>query len=40
MNEEFLKWLALIPKGYKVTGHKETDYNGQAQVKLFIKKPC
>ena len=43
MNEEFLKWLALMPKGYKVTGHKEADYNGQPQVKLFInkqEKPC
>ena len=38
MNQEFLKWLALIPNGYKVVAHKDAFYNGQSQVKLFIAK--
>ena len=43
MDAEFLKWLSLMPKGYKLSGHKEALYNGQSQVKLFInkqEKPC
>ena len=39
MNQEFLKWLSEMPTNYKLVGHKDNAiYNGQSQIKLFIKK--
>ena len=39
MNKEFLKWLSEMPTHYKLVGHKDNAiYNGQSQIKLFIKK--
>ena len=38
MNQDFLKWLSEMPTNYKLVGNKEGFYNGQSQIKLFIKK--
>ena len=38
MDKELIKWLAEMPKNYELAGSKQGDYNGQHQLKLFLKK--
>tara|TARA_R100001443_G_scaffold4759_1_gene13342 strand:+ start:1178 stop:1300 length:123 start_codon:yes stop_codon:yes gene_type:complete len=38
MNPELIKWLAAMPKEYQLAGSKESYYNGEKQVKLFLAK--
>lgn len=38
MTPELIKWLADMPKGYELAGSKESYYNGEKQLKLFLSK--
>tara|TARA_Y100001973_G_scaffold85703_1_gene127946 strand:+ start:319 stop:441 length:123 start_codon:yes stop_codon:yes gene_type:complete len=38
MSPEIIKWLADMPKEYKLAGSKESYYNGEKQLKLFLSK--
>ena len=38
LSPEILKWLADMPKEYKLSAHKTADYNGEQQLKLFLSK--
>ena len=38
MSPELIKWLADMPKEYKLSGSKEAYYNGEKQLKLFLSK--
>ncbi len=38
MTPELIKWLADMPKEYKLSGSKEAYYGGETQVKLFLSK--
>ena len=38
MSPELIKWLADMPKEYKLSGSKEAYYNGERQLKLFLSK--
>ena len=37
MNSELIKWLAQMPKNYDLSAHKISYYNGEKQLKLFLK---
>ena len=37
MNSELIKWLAQMPKNYDLSAHKISFYNGEKQLKLFLK---
>jgi len=38
MNQDLIKWLADMPKGYELAGSKQGDYHGEKQLKIFLKK--
>ena len=38
MSPELIKWLADMPKEYKLSGHKIAEWNGEKQLKLFLSK--
>ena len=38
MPEELKKSLESIPEGYELSGSKESYYNGERQLKLFLRK--
>ena len=37
MDSELIKWLAQMPKNYSLSGSKTSFYNGEKQLKLFLK---
>ena len=37
MDSELIKWLATMPKKYSLSGSKTSYYNGEKQMKLFLK---
>jgi len=37
MDSELLKWLAQMPKNYSYSASKISFYNGEKQMKLFLK---
>ena len=37
MDSELIKWLAQMPKNYTLSGSKTSFYNGEKQLKLFLK---
>ena len=37
MNSELIKWLSQMPKNYSLSGSKTSFYNGEKQLKLFLK---
>ena len=37
MDSELIKWLAQMPKNYDLSAHKISYYNGEKQLKLFLK---
>ena len=37
MDSELMKWLAQMPKNYELSGSKTSLYNGEKQLKLFLK---
>ena len=37
MDSELLKWIAQAPKNISLSGSKTSYYNGEKQMKLFLK---
>tara|TARA_R100000278_G_scaffold73465_1_gene57559 strand:- start:353 stop:529 length:177 start_codon:yes stop_codon:yes gene_type:complete len=37
MDSELIKWLSQMPKNYELSGSKKSFYNGEKQLKLFLK---
>ena len=37
MDSELIKWLATMPKNYSLSGSRTSNYNGERQLKLFLK---
>ena len=37
MDSELIKWLSQMPKNYSLSGSKISYYNGEKQMKLFLK---
>ena len=37
MDSELIKWLSQMPKNYSLSGSKTSFYNGEKQMKLFLK---
>ncbi len=37
MDSELIKWLATMQKNYSLSGSKTSYYNGEKQMKLFLK---
>ncbi len=37
MDSELIKWLSQMPKSYSLSGSKTSYYNGEKQLKLFLK---
>ena len=37
MDSELIKWLATMSKNYSLSGSKTSYYNGEKQMKLFLK---
>tara|TARA_Y100000361_G_C10951240_1_gene233889 strand:- start:55 stop:177 length:123 start_codon:yes stop_codon:yes gene_type:complete len=37
MDQELIKWLAEMPKGYELAGSKSGEYRGEQQLKLFLR---
>ena len=37
MDSKLIKWLSQMPKNYSLSGSKTSFYNGEKQLKLFLK---
>ena len=37
MDSQLIKWLAQMQKNYELSGSKTSLYNGEKQLKLFLK---
>ena len=37
MDSEILKWIEQAPKSLRLSGSKTSYYNGEKQMKLFLK---
>ena len=38
MSPEIIEWLSKMPKELELSGSKESYYNGEKQLKLFLRR--